>query len=439
MPILNLGILAHVDAGKTSLTERILFETGVIDAVGRVDKGTTQTDTLALERQRGITIQSAVVSFRLGDRKINLIDTPGHTDFIAEVERALDVLDGVVIVVSAVEGVQPQTRKLVQAVRQLGLPLILAINKIDRAGARDAALLADIRERLGLRVVAMNRVLDLGTHDVAVVPCALTDDAFAADVVDLLAENSDRLIDTFLATQGHVPSAMIQAELQRQVREGYVVPVYYTSALLGVGVDQLLDGLSALLPSATAAPDAPLHARVFKIQRNGDGEKVALMRLLGGALDIRQTIHVQRREADGQVRTYEVKVTGIDRIDTGKVLTAAQAGAGDIVRVHGLKEAQIGDTIGGEPRGPSDHRFALPTLESIVHTETPAHVPKLFEALQQLAEQDPFINIRRLGDGSTIAVHLYGEVQKEVIAATLAADFNLADVTFAPSQIICIE
>ena len=133
--MLNLGIVAHVDAGKTSLTERLLFAAGVIDAIGRVDDGNTQTDTLALERQRGITIKSAVVSFAVDDLTVNLIDTPGHPDFIAEVERTLAVLDGAVLVISAVEGVQAQTRVLMRALRRLALPTLIFVNKIDRAGA----------------------------------------------------------------------------------------------------------------------------------------------------------------------------------------------------------------------------------------------------------------------------------------------------------------
>src|SRR3954453_5947306 len=157
MEILNLGILAHVDAGKTTLTERILFETGVIRQTGRVDDGNTQTDTLELERVRGITIKSAVVSFQLGDLKVNLIDTPGHSDFIAEGERSLRVLDGVVLVISAVEGVQSQTRRLARAVRAAGLPLLIFVNKIDRAGARDDALVDDIGRKLDLRAAPMIR------------------------------------------------------------------------------------------------------------------------------------------------------------------------------------------------------------------------------------------------------------------------------------------
>src|SRR5205814_8845208 len=144
----NLGILAHVDAGKTTLTERLLYAAGVIDELGSVDAGTTQTDSLALEQLRGITIESAVVSFAIGDVTVNLIDTPGHPDFIAEVERVLGVLDGAVLVLSAVEGVQPQTRILMRALQRLRVPTLLFVNKIDRTGADVDRVLAAIRTRL---------------------------------------------------------------------------------------------------------------------------------------------------------------------------------------------------------------------------------------------------------------------------------------------------
>src|SRR6187399_1793690 len=155
MRTLNLGILAHVDAGKTTLTERLLFAAGVIDEIGSVDQGSTQTDSLALERQRGITIKSAVVSFVIDDVTVNLIDTPGHPDFIAEVERALSVLDGAVLVISAVEGVQPQTRILMRALQRLGIPTLLYVNKIDRVGAREAPLLEQIAVKLTPSIVPM--------------------------------------------------------------------------------------------------------------------------------------------------------------------------------------------------------------------------------------------------------------------------------------------
>ena len=159
---LNLGILAHVDAGKTTLTERLLYGAGVIDEVGSVDDGNTQTDTLALEKQRGITIRSAVVSFAIDDVTVNLIDTPGHSDFIAEVERVLGVLDGAVLVVSAVEGVQAQTRVLMRALQRLRIPTLIFVNKIDRTGAVPERTLGDISDKLMPAVVAMGSVRDAG-------------------------------------------------------------------------------------------------------------------------------------------------------------------------------------------------------------------------------------------------------------------------------------
>src|SRR2546423_7919224 len=162
MRTLNLGILAHVDAGKTTLTERLLYAAGVIDAIGSVDRGTTQTDSLALEQQRGITIKSAVVSFAIDDVTVNLIDTPGHPDFIAEVERVLSVLDGAVLVLSAVEGVQPQSVLLMRALQRLHVPTLIFVNKIDRAGAGYERVLDAISRRLTSAIVPTGSVRELG-------------------------------------------------------------------------------------------------------------------------------------------------------------------------------------------------------------------------------------------------------------------------------------
>src|SRR5215204_1242951 len=213
MAIVNIGILAHVDAGKTSLTERILFEAGVIRSVGSVDKGTTQTDTLELERARGITIKSAVVAFQLHDLKVNLIDTPGHGDFVAEVERSLRVLDGVVLVVSAVEGVQPQTRRLARAIRAAGLPMLVFVNKVDRLGARGDPLLHDIRRKLNLRVVLMSTATGLGSRDVTAALCDRCAPAWREATIDLLAEFNEAVIAEFERTGGEPSQAYLEAEL----------------------------------------------------------------------------------------------------------------------------------------------------------------------------------------------------------------------------------
>src|SRR5258705_6374063 len=198
MRTLNLGILAHVDAGKTTLTERLLYAAGVIDEIGSVDRGTTQTDSLALERQRGITIKSAVASFAIGDVTVNLIDTPGHPDFIAEVERVLSVLDGAVLVVSAVEGVQAQTRVLMRALRRLHLPTLIFVNKIDRAGARYDGLLRSISEKLAPAIVPMGSTSGLGTRGAIYAPYDAADADFTASLIDLLADHDEALLAEYV-------------------------------------------------------------------------------------------------------------------------------------------------------------------------------------------------------------------------------------------------
>ena len=198
MRALNLGIVAHVDAGKTTLTERLLHHAGVIDEVGSVDAGTTHTDFLDLERQRGITIKAAVVSFPLGDVTVNLIDTPGHPDFIAEVERSLGVLDGAVLVISAVEGVQAQTRVLMRALQRLRIPTVLFVNKIDRVGADPAAVVRAVRERLTPHVVVM------GT----------TDELDAA----ALADHDDKILEA-LVQDRTPPAGVVRRSLRRQSRQ----------------------------------------------------------------------------------------------------------------------------------------------------------------------------------------------------------------------------
>ncbi len=202
MRTLNLGILAHVDAGKTTLTERLLYTAGAIDQIGSVDAGTTQTDSLDLERERGITIRSAVASFFLGDLAVNLVDTPGHPDFIAEVERVLGVLDGAVLVVSAVEGVQPQTPLLFRALQRLRVPTLIFVNKLDRAGADPERVVETMRRRLSPGVLAMGRARDAGRPGATFAPFTAADDEFRMALVEILAERDDAILDAYVADAG---------------------------------------------------------------------------------------------------------------------------------------------------------------------------------------------------------------------------------------------
>src|SRR6187200_604391 len=199
MRTLNLGILAHVDAGKTTLTERLLFTAGAIATFGSVDAGTTQTDTMELERERGITIRSAVASFVVGDLAVNIVDTPGHPDFIAEVERVLGVLDGAVLVVSAVEGVQPQTPLLWRALRRLGVPTLIFVNKVDRAGADPERVLTAMRRRLAPALVPMGSICDAGQRDATFRAFTADDQAERSDLIEALAEHDEAILRAFVS------------------------------------------------------------------------------------------------------------------------------------------------------------------------------------------------------------------------------------------------
>jgi len=229
---LNLGILAHVDAGKTSLTERLLHAAGVIDEIGRVDDGSTQTDSLELERQRGITIKSAVVSFVIDDVTVNLIDTPGHPDFIAEVERVLSVLDGAVLVVSAVEGVQAQTRVLMRALQRLHVPTLIFVNKIDRRGARGAPVVQSISEKLSPAVVAMGSAHGLGTRGARSTPYTAADADFRRGLWELLADHDDAFLAAYV-DQRSVSYSQLRTGLAAQTRRALVHPVFFGSARTG--------------------------------------------------------------------------------------------------------------------------------------------------------------------------------------------------------------
>jgi ribosomal protection tetracycline resistance protein len=425
---LNLGILAHVDAGKTTLTERLLYAAGVIDEVGSVDHGSTQTDTLALERQRGITIKSAVVSFEIDGVAVNLIDTPGHPDFIAEVERVLSVLDGAVLVLSAVEGVQAQTLVLMRALQRLSVPTLLFVNKIDRRGAGEERVLQAISERLTPDVVAMGTTRALGTREARFVPAGADDGEFVAGLASVLAEHDDALLAAFIEDEAAVSPARLREELAAQVGRALVHPVFFGSAITGAGVDALSSGIAELLPAAEGDADGSVSGAVFKIERGEAGEKVAYVRMFSGTVQTRDRLRFGD-DAEG-------KVTAIHVFDHGTAAQRGSVSAGEIGKLWGLAEVRIGDSIGAQRPG-AEHHFAPPTLETVVVPRDPADGGALRVALTQLAEQDPLIDVRQDHRGE-LSVSLYGEVQKEVIEATLATDYGV-EVGFRETTMICVE
>lgn len=432
-PTLALGIVAHVDAGKTSLTERLLHRAGIIEEPGSVDDGSTQTDTLALERQRGITIRAAVVSFELGPPDaptvVNLIDTPGHSDFVAEVERSLAVLDGAVLVVSAVEGVQAQTRVLMRILRRLGIPTLIYVNKIDRLGAQEASLLHDLADRLTPHVIPLGTVTELGTSRAAYVPYAADDVAHVARLTELLSESDDRLLADAVDAPDTVTPERLRQNLVRQARAGLVHPVLFGSAITGAGLDDVAAAVTTYLPACRGRAEEPLGGTVFAIERGGSGEKLAIVQMRSGALRVRDKVRF------GDV---DDRVTAIKVYDRGGLVRSSVATAGRMAQVVGLETARVGDPIGAAATRSDGSHFSPPTLETVVEPVRGEQRIAMHAALTRLAEQDPLINLRHDDERGETHLSLFGEVQKEVIAAVLAADHGV-EVRFRETSVICIE
>jgi ribosomal protection tetracycline resistance protein len=427
---LNLGILAHVDAGKTTLTERLLYAARVIDEVGSVDAGTTQTDSLELERERGITIKSAVVSFAIDDITVNLVDTPGHPDFIAEVERVLSVLDGAVLVISAVEGVQTQTRILMRALQRLRVPTLLFVNKIDRPGADDARVLQAIAERLTPAAIPMGAARNLGTRGARFVEWNADDATCRAALAEALAERDEALLASYVDDEAGLSSNRLRRELAAQTERALVHPVFLGSARTGAGVAKLMAGIAELLPAGEGDADAPVSGTVFKIERRSSGEKIAFVRLFSGTVKTRDRLRVGR--------DLEEKVTAIRVFEAGAAVQRGALLGGEIGQLWGLAGVQIGDRIGEAGTTWARHQFAPPTLEAAVTPRDGEDRRALHTALVELAEQDPLINLRQDDSRDELAVSLYGDVQKEVIEATLAQQYGV-EATFRDTTTIYVE
>ncbi len=429
MRTLNLGILAHVDAGKTSLTERLLFDCGVIDKLGNVDTGNTQTDSLELERQRGITIKAAVVSFRVGDIVVNLIDTPGHPDFIAEVDRVVGLLDAAIVVVSAVEGVQAQTRVLVRALQRFSVPFVFFINKVDRLGARYDKVVEDIAAQLRIRPIAMSAVTDAGSKRARVEALDPASDPLFTILCETLAENDEVLLGDYVQASGRITDGRLGSALTSQVAADLVHPAFAGAAMTGTGVAELTSAITTMLPARFLDPNGPVAGKIFKIERGWGGEKLSYLYLTSGTVQLRQSLNLPAGPA---------RVTGIHVFEQGRVHGVTSFHAGQIARVGGLNGARIGDRVGsGLVPGGRAH-FAPPTLETRVRAQRPSASAALWLALNQLAEQDPLINLRRNDDTNDVFLSLYGEVQKEIIQSTLLTDFSL-EAIFEESTVICVE
>ncbi|PFZ56289.1 elongation factor G [Bacillus wiedmannii] len=428
MTTINIGIVAHVDAGKTSLTERILYETNVIKEIGRVDSGNTQTDSMELERQRGITIKASVVSFFIDAVKVNVIDTPGHADFIAEVERSFRVLDGAILVISAVEGVQAQTKILMRTLQKLNIPTILFVNKIDRSGANTEKVVKQIKTILSNEAFPFYSVQNEGTKEARIIEYKSYDDC-----IERLAPYNESLLESYVNNE-IVTDTLLREELEKQIQQANVYPIFFGSAMTGIGVTELLEKLPVLIPANTSVQDETLSSIVFKIEREPSGEKIAYVRVFSGNLHVRNYVDIQRHEP----LPHKEKIKKMCMFHNGNAIQASIVPSGEFCKVWGLNDIKIGDIIGERTDYIKDIHFAEPQMEAAIEAVPKERIHDLYAALMELCEEDPLIKVWKDDVHNELYIRLFGEVQKEVIETTLYEKYNL-QVTFSNTRVVCIE
>ena len=459
----NIGIIAHIDAGKTTTTERILYYTGRTYRLGNVDDGTTVTDWMVQERERGITIMSAAVTALWKDYKINIIDTPGHIDFTAEVQRSLRVLDGGIVVFDAVQGVEPQSETVWRQANRYAVPRICFANKMDRVGASYENTIQSIKDRLGATPLPMQVPIGFeesfkGVGELLTeraiyfegevgsepreedVPTELVDTVKEqrADLVERIAELDDVTMMKYL--EGETLSlAELKMALRKGVLENKVTPVYCGSSLRNKGVQPLLDAVVDFLPSPLDVPDvigthpktgdelarppkedAPMSAMVFKIVTDNYVGRLAYIRVYSGTVKKGSTYlnaTQEKKERVGRLlRMYADHREDVDEIH-----------AGDIGAILGLKQSYTGDTL----CDPSNQillesiSFPHPVISVAIEPKTTADQDKMGLALQKLAEEDPTFKVRQDEDTGQTIISGMGELHLEILVDRMLREFNV--------------
>ena len=409
MKIINIGILAHVDAGKTTLTESLLYTSGAILELGSVDKGTTRTDTMFLERQRGITIQAAVTSFNWNDYKINIVDTPGHTDFITEVYRSLSVLDGAILVISAKDGVQAQTRILFHALQKMNIPTIIFINKIDQYGINLNNIYQNIKEKLSNDIIVMQNV-------------TLTPEISIKNIIDLdewdpVISKNDKLLKKYIAGEKLTIQELTQEEY-RCVKKGSLFPIYHGSARNNIGTQQLIEAISNLFCPEMNENGSELCGRVFKIEYTDHKQRLVYLRLYSGTLHLRDTIILPEKK--------KVKLTEIYIPSNGEMIQTKTVCSGDIFIIPN-NTLRLNDIIGNEKLLPCNvwNDKTVPILRTRIEPIKIEEREKLLDALTEIADTDPLLRYYVDTITHEIIISFLGTVQLEVICSLLIEKYHI--------------
>jgi elongation factor G len=460
----NIGIMAHIDAGKTTTTERILFYTGKSHRIGEVDDGEAIMDWMEQEQQRGITIQSAATTTYWKDHQINIIDTPGHVDFTAEVERSLRALDGAIAIFDAVHGVEPQTETVWRQAQRYHVPCVGYVNKMDRAGADFYFVLEDVKKKLGANTVALQipiikdgsfeGVIDLiemrevywegnDGENVTVMPIAAEREQAAKEwrekFIDSLSAVSDAVTEKYLAGD-EVDAALIRAELRTAVLKRQIVPMFAGASRRNMGVQPLIDAVIDYLPAPDEVPPAIGHhlkkeedisipcdpkgqplGLVFKIQNDREAGSLCYVRMYSGSLKPGSAVfNIGKKKRE--------RVNRILRMHSNKSEPMDELNAGDIGVFIGMKLAQTGDTIGSEgwPVLLEKMQFPEPVISVSIEPKTISEQDKLKDILAVLSKEDPTFTTRENEETGQLIISGMGELHLDVLVTRILKEFNLS-------------
>ena len=422
--IYNIGILAHVDAGKTTLTEQMLYTSGALRRAGSVDSGDTHTDWLNVERERGISVRSAQTTFFWKGSQINLIDTPGHIDFASEVERSLAILDGAVLIISAVEGIQSYTESLWRALRNLKIPTIIFVNKVDRAGSRFYELCEEIKTLLPFDNKSILRMCDIKNEGLKNFEVS-SSGAIYENTLEVLADYDDAIAEAFLSGE-NVDENTLETALKAAVENQNIIPVFCGCAQKSIGVSELLDAIIAFLPTSDKKLTDTLSATVFKIEHDKTMGKIAHVRMYGGELSARDTVD----SGSGVLQ----KITQIRKFNGQKYVDIGSVGAGDIAALCGPSLLKVMDTIGTKT-ALNNYRLANPFLSVKVTPVNEAEIMTLLAALRELSDEDPLLDCKWEKSEREILISITGKMQMEIISSLLKERYNLSAIFSEPSVI----
>ncbi|MEW6991642.1 GTP-binding protein [Colwelliaceae bacterium 6441] len=416
-PIRNIGIMAHVDAGKTTLTEQLLFSSGAIRSVGRVDHGTSRTDSLEVERARGITVKSASVALEWNDVVVRIIDTPGHADFYPEVERSIRVLDGAILVLSSVEGIQLQTLNIWNALREVGVPTLIYVNKLDRVGSDPVALLEDMKKQLSENVLPMQVTADYASKSPTITDIH-DDQQTLHDAIETLAGVNEDIMQKYVSDE-LLSKEQLHHAINHHALKAEIFPVYYGIALRGIGVPELLDAIVNYLPAPIGQAENELSSVVFKVEAGHVNGRIAHVRVFEGTIN-------QRDSLPNEITDEQEKINRLLKLDIGgNYQNVSALKAGDIGVICGVQHCKVGHVLGSSYAIPNLPTAVEPMLVARVLPENANQWNDLLEALLQLEDEDPLLNVEWREAQREIHLRFFGEVQMEIIKNMLETRFQL--------------